>query len=343
MGVRQPFASVLVCLVVVLGAASRQTSEAQPAGLVQSVGAVAMTVGSMERSIAFYSDVLGFEKISDVEVLGEPYERLQAIFGLRIRVVRMRLGGEAIELQEYLTPRGRPIPVDSRSHDRWFQHIAIIVSDMDRAYARLRQHHVEHASPAPQRLPDWNVNAGGIRAFYFKDPDGHPLEILWFPEGKGDPKWHQPSDRLFLGVDHTAIVVSDTAQSLRCYRDTLGLRVAGESENYGPEQERLNNVFGARLRITTLRASAGPGVEFLEYLTPRDGRPVPADARANDLAHWQTVLVSYDAEATARAIRGSVCSALSPGVVTVNDRPLGFTKGLLIKDPDGHAVAVVQP
>ena len=296
MGVRQRFASLLMCLVVVLGAAPRQTSEAaQPGELVQSVGAVAMTVGNMERSIAFYSDVLGFEKVSDVEVLGEPYERLQAIFGLRMRVVRMRLGGEAIELQEYLTPRGRPIPVDSRSHDRWFQHIAIIVSDMDRAYARLRQHHVEHASAAPQRLPDWNVNAGGIRAFYFKDPDGHPLEILWFPEGKGDPKWHQPSDRLFLGIDHTAIVVSDTAQSLRCYRDTLGLRVAGESENYGPEQERLNNVFGARLRITTLRASAGPGVEFLEYLTPRDGRPVPADARANDLAHWQTSMGSMEA------------------------------------------------
>ena len=342
-GVRQLFASVLVFLVVVLGAKPRGASDAQPAGLVQSVGAVAMTVGDMERSIAFYSDVLGFEKVSDVELVGEPYERLQAIFGLRMRVVRMRLGGEAIELQEYLTPRGRPIPVDSRSHDRWFQHIAIIVSDMDRAYARLRQHHVEHASPAPQRLPDWNVNAGGIRAFYFKDPDGHPLEILWFPQGKGDPKWHRPSDRLFLGIDHTAIVVSDTAQSLRCYRDTLGLRVAGESENYGPEQERLNNVFGARLRITTLRASAGPGVEFLEYLTPRDGRPVPADARANDLAHWQTVLVSHDAEAAARAIRGSVCSALSPGVVTVTDRTLGFTKGLLIKDPDGHALAVVQP
>jgi catechol 2,3-dioxygenase-like lactoylglutathione lyase family enzyme len=342
MGARQLFAGVLVVLVA-FGGPPKRTSEAQPAGLVHSVGAVAMTVANMERSTSFYSDVLGFEKISDIEVLGEPYERFQAIFGLRMRVVRMRLGGEAIELQEYLAPRGRPIPVDSRSQDRWFQHIAIIVSDMDRAYARLRQHHVEHASPAPQRLPDWNVNAGGIRAFYFKDPDGHPLEILWFPEGKGDPKWHRPGDRLFLGIDHTAIVVGDTAQSLRCYRDTLGLRVAGESENYGPEQERLNNVFGARLRITTLRASAGPGVEFLEYLTPRDGRPVPADARANDLAHWQTELVSRDAEATARAIRGSVCRALSPGVVTMPDRTLGFTKGLLIKDPDGHALAVVQP
>jgi catechol 2,3-dioxygenase-like lactoylglutathione lyase family enzyme len=189
----------------------------------------------------------------------------------------MRLADESVELTEYLAPRGRPAPVDSRSNDRWFQHIAIIVSDMDRAYAWLRQHKVQHASTGPQRLPDWNTKARGIQAFYFRDPDGHPLEILQFPPDKGDPRWHRPTEKLFLGIDHTAIVVGDTGASLGFYRDVLGLRVVGESENYGPEQERLNNVFGARLRITTLRAAAGPAIEFLEYLTPRDGRPMPAD------------------------------------------------------------------
>jgi catechol 2,3-dioxygenase-like lactoylglutathione lyase family enzyme len=313
-------------------------------GVIHAVGAIGMTVGDMERSVAFYSRVLGFEKVSDVEVRGEDWERLQGVFGLRMRVVRMRLGDEAIELTEYLTPRGRPVPADSRSHDRWFQHVAIIVSDMDRAYARLREHRVEHASPAPQRLPDWNPSAGGIRAFYFKDPDGHPLEILWFPPGKGDPRWQQPGDRLFLGVDHTAIVVADTGRSLRCYRDTLGLRVVGESENHGPEQERLNNVFGARLRITTLKAAAGPGVELLEYLAPRDGRPAPADARASDLAHWQTRLVAADAEAAHRAVRGGACGGIiSPGVVAPAEPALGFARGALVRDPDGHALQVVQP
>jgi catechol 2,3-dioxygenase-like lactoylglutathione lyase family enzyme len=333
----------LVCLVLGLGALAARSVGAQPEGPIRAVGAIGMTVADMERSVAFYAGVLEFEKVSDVEVWGEDYERLQGVFGLRMRVVRMRLGDEAIELTEYLTPRGRPMPGDSRSHDRWFQHIAIIVGDMDRAYARLRQHRVEHASPTPQRLPDWNANAGGIRAFYFKDPDGHPLEILWFPPDKGDPKWRRPSDRLFLGIDHTAIVVGDTEQSLRCYRDTLGLRVVGESDNHGPEQERLNGVFGARLRITTLRAAAGPGVEFLEYLTPRDGRPVPADARANDVSHWQTTLLSEDAEAVARTVRGSACSMLSPGVLAPAGRALGLTKVFLIRDPDGHALAVAQP
>jgi catechol 2,3-dioxygenase-like lactoylglutathione lyase family enzyme len=302
-----------------------------------------MTVADMDRSIAFYGQVLGFEKLSDVEAGGDEHERLQGVFGLRLRVVRMRLGDETIELTEYLTPRGRPIPVDSRSHDRWFQHIAIIVSDMDRAYGWLRRHRVEHASPAPQRLPDWNPSAGGIRAFYFKDPDGHPLEILWFPPDKGDSKWRRPTDRLFLGIDHTAIVVGSTEASLACYRDTLGLRVVGHSENHGPEQERLNNVFGARLRITTLRAPAGPGVEFLQYLTPRDGRPIPADTRPNDLVHWQTILASDDAEGVAHAVRTSACTMLSSGVVTPAGAELGFRKGLLVRDPDGHTLKLVQP
>ena len=325
---------------------SLQGGHAVPAAaptLVRAVDAVGMTVADMDRSIAFYGTVLGFRKVSDTEAWGPEAERLQGIFGLRVRVVRMQLGDEQIELTEYLTPRGRPIPADSRSHDRWFQHIAIIVSDMDRAYARLRTHRVEHSSPAPQRLPDWNPNAGGIRAFYFKDPDGHPLEILWFPPDKGDPRWHRPTDRLFLGIDHTAIVVGDTEASLACYRDTLGLRVAGQSENHGPEQERLNNVFGARLRITTLHTSSGPGVEFLEYLAPRDGRPIPVDARPNDLVHWQTILASDDAEGLAQALRKSPCTMLSPGVEAPVESELGFRKGLLVRDPDGHVLKVVQP
>ncbi|HEY8413511.1 MAG TPA: VOC family protein, partial [Pyrinomonadaceae bacterium] len=206
----------------------------EPAPLVEQVGAIGMTVSDMDTSVDFYSRVLSFEKISDVEVSGEDYERFQGVFGLRMRVVRMRLGDEFIELTEYLAPKGRPVPVDSRSNDRWFQHIAIITSDMNKAYALLRQNKVEHASTGPQRLPDWNKNAAGIKAFYFRDPDKHWLEILEFPEGKGDQKW-QRKDRLFLGIDHTAIVVSDTETSLKFYRDALGLHIAGTSENYGTE------------------------------------------------------------------------------------------------------------
>jgi catechol 2,3-dioxygenase-like lactoylglutathione lyase family enzyme len=301
-----------------------------------------MTVSDMDRAVEFYTTVLTFETVSDVEVAGTEFEHLEGVFGARARVVRMRLGDELIELTEYLAPKGRPIPVDSRSQDRWFQHVAIIVRDMDSAYARLRAYKVEHASSGPQRLPDWNPNAGGIEAFYFKDPDHHTLEILEFPAGKGAAKWHAPNTRLFLGIDHTAIVSGDTERSLGFYRDLLGMTIAGTSENYGVEQEHLNNVFGARLRITALRTAAGPGVELLEYLTPRDGRPYPADARANDLAYWETTLTTTDAARAEQRLRRARATFVSPGTVALGDTPLGIEKGLLVRDPDGHAVRIVE-
>jgi catechol 2,3-dioxygenase-like lactoylglutathione lyase family enzyme len=213
---------------------------------------------------------------------------------------------------------------------------------MDRAYAWLRRNKVWHASPGPQRLPDWNPNAGGIQAFYFHDPDGHFLEVLAFPPDKGNPKWHRPTDRLFLGIDHTAIVISDTEASLRFYRDSLGMDVAGESENYGPEQERLNNVFGARLRITALRAASGPGIEFLEYLAPRDGRLYPPEEKANDLIHWQTRFLGASADDAAQALGKSRAAFVSTGVVELPDAKAGFRKALLVRDPDGHAVQIVE-
>jgi catechol 2,3-dioxygenase-like lactoylglutathione lyase family enzyme len=310
--------------------------------LVTAVDSVGITVSDLDRSVDFYTNVLGFQKSSEFEADGTAYEHLTGVFGLRLRTARLRLGEEQIELTEYLAPRGRPIPGDSHSNDRWFQYIALVVSDMDRAYAWLRAHRAQHASSGPQRLPDWNPTAAGIRAFYFKDPDGHSLEAIWFPEVKGNQKWHRSSDKLFLGIDHTAIVINDTEASLRFYRDLLGMRVTGESENYGAEQEHLNNVFGARLHITSLRAESGPGVEFLEYLAPRDGRPYPADEKSNDLLHWQTRFRAVSLETAAAQIRNSRAAFVSSGIVEVPDDQAGYRKSILSRDPDGHAVQIVE-
>lgn len=197
---------------------------------------------------------------------------------------------------------------------------------MEKAYAQLQRHKVAHVSTAPQTLPAWNTNASGIKAFYFTDPEDHVLEIIWFPRGKGDPKWQSQTERLFLGIDHTAIVVADTERSLRFYEGALGFRVAGESENYGTEQEHLNQVFGARLRITALRAARGPRIEFLEYIAPPGGRPLAKDAKANDLIFWSTELITD-------AIDLSLTTRVSKRVTNTR---LGRT--VLARDPDGHAI-----
>lgn len=260
--------TIITCFVLAISAHAR----------VVEVGPIDLSVASLERELPFYTNtlpfrVVGFSKNADV------------------RKATLQLGAERIQLVEHANP-GRPIPVDSRSYDRWFQHIAIVVHDMDEAYAQLRAHKVQHVSTAPQTLPEWNKNAAGIKAFYFRDPEDHVLEIINFPSGKGDPRWQLPTTNIFLGIDHTAIVVSDTEGSLAFYRDKLGMRVAGASENYGVEQEHLNQVFGARLRITALRAEHGPGIEFLEYIAPPGGRPYPVDAKSNDLIFWNTHLIT---------------------------------------------------
>jgi catechol 2,3-dioxygenase-like lactoylglutathione lyase family enzyme len=331
-------AAGVVLLALWLGAAPAAGPGDLPAFRAEAVESVGLTVASLDASTRFFSDVLGFAADGPpAEHAGRPFELLHGLFGARARVASLRLGAERIELTEYLTPRGRPYPADTRGNDRWFQHIAIITSDMAAAYARLREHGAAHASTGPQRLPDWNPGAGGIRAFYFRDPDGHFLEVLQFPPGRGDPRW-QSRDRLFLGIDHTAIVVDDTARALAFYRDGLGLSVAGQGENYGEEQEHLNHVFGARLRITTLRAAAGPGIELLHYLAPRDGRPAPLDLKAADLAHWQTTVRGRAPQALLADQHGG--GLVSPEVVAA-DPALGFARGLVLRDPDGHAIRAV--
>jgi hypothetical protein len=118
--------------------------------------------------------------------------------------------------------------------------------------------------------------------------------------------------------------------------------VGGASENYGVEQEHLNNVFGARLRITSLHAASGPAIEFLEYLAPRDGRPMPADEKANDLIHWQTALAAADLDATEGALVKARAPHVSPGIVMLPDARLGYERGVLVRDPDGHVMEVVK-
>jgi len=326
----------------VIRAALRPLQRSELQGEVRSVGPIVITVSDLDTAVKFYNSVLSFPRVAQAELKGSDYAHLEAVFGLRIKTATMRLGDETVELTEYLTPKGRPLPPDSRSNDRWFQHIAVITSDMDRAYEKLRENHVEYASTEPQTLPAWNKNAAGIKAFYFKDPDRHVLEILQFPEDKGRAKWHRATQELFLGIDHTAIVTADTEASLRFYRDQLGLKVVGTSLNYGTEQEHLNNVFGARLRITSLRGPDGPGIEFLEYLTPGDGRNIPPDLHSNDLARWQTTLEVQNVATVAMQIERTGFKLASSGIVATPAAELGFTKACLVTDPDGHIVRLVE-
>jgi hypothetical protein len=100
---------------------------------------------------------------------------------------------------------------------------------------------------------------------------------------------------------------------------------------------------GARLRITSLRADEGPGVELLEYVTPTSGRAYPADERASDLVHWQTRLLVPDAGMAAARLKAGGVAFVSPGAVPLAGAVPGGTLGVQVRDPDGHVLQLIEP
>lgn len=280
---------------------------APAAAPVPRVASVELVVADLDAERRFFARALDFKDCGTHPIAGG-------------RIDRLALGHERIDLMQY-DRSGLPIPWAARSNDRDFQHIAVIVSDMQRAWSRVARFGIREVSTAPQVLPSWNPAAGGIAAVYFRDPEGHPLELLHFPRGKGAPQWHA-SAPLFLGIDHTAIAVADTVASTRFY-ERLGLVVRGHSNNYGIEQQRLSGVPKAHVAITAVRFANAPGIEFLQYVTPVQAQPAER-ARLNDQLSTRTRLVEPNA--------GTLCGRLS----LVARSPAGC----VARDPDGHLVEI---
>lgn len=309
----------------------------------QNVTHVSITVRDLETSIAFYSQVLDF-RLENIYKLENKTTSL--LFGINdslitVNIAKLSVGNQSIELMQFESSgAGEIIPKDSKSNDLWFQHIAIVVSDMDKAYQKLRDYNVVHVSTFPQTLPDYIPAAAGIKAFYFRDPDGHNLELISYPEGKGNPDW-QNKKNLFLGIDHTAIGVANTQKS-KIFYNLLGMTVAGHSENFGTEQEHLNQVFGARLWITALIGNAGFGVEFLEYIAPPGGRPYPLDIDPSDLLHWHTAILVDDATGMMETLKKHKYPLISEDFIHVEKSEKELLSGFLVRDTDHHAIFIYQ-
>ncbi len=315
---------------------------------------IGFTSADAEASAAFFVEVLGFQRCGQARIVdGGPYSALVGLPGARLKRLRLAIGSELLELTEVLAlgpgaRPGRPIPADSRSNDRWFQHSCLVVNDMAAALALLQPAfdagRISPISTAPQRLPDWNTSAAGIEAYKFRDPEGHPLELLQFPPDKGEERWHEQAPGPLLGLDHSAIGIADTAASACFYRELLGLAAGGDGVNSGPEQDGLDGLAATRVRITSHRCPSGAGVECLDYREPGGGRPMPADQGPQDLAHWQLCLRVADLEAIADRAEALGGRLISGGIIELGQQAevIGAERALQLADPDGHRLQLLQ-
>ena len=316
-------------------------------GDVERLKMIGFTVADVDREATFFTEVLSFEKIADFRVIGSEYDKMEGVFNANMRIVHLKLGEQIVELTQYVSPpTGRPIPVPSYSNDAWFEHMAIVVRDMDAAYEILQQNNVRQISANPITIPDSNPGAAGIKAVKFRDPEGHDLELIYFPPGKGDPSWQKSGDKLFLGLDHTAMTVDSTEKGVMFYRDVLGLGVGGVTFNTGATQAVLDGLFNDTCLVTPMMPMAAPPhIEFLDYKTPPGGRPMPVDTKSNDLWHWQTTLVTKDIQAATARLRKAGTRFITPDVVLIPQEAqaqMGFKKAVMVRDPSGHAIRLIE-
>jgi catechol 2,3-dioxygenase-like lactoylglutathione lyase family enzyme len=323
---------LVVCMIVASGGHARASLR------VTSVGCPSISAVSLDRAVTFYTKVLDFQLVRTEDSSSSARFAPAMSQKTKARTAKLSLGDECLDITEYSSPKGKSFPDDSRANDFWFEHVAVVVSNMNEAYERVKVAHARFVSNVPQTLPEWNKDAGGISAFYFRDPDGHYLELIHFPLGKGQPKWQKPSTKTFLGIDHTAIAVSDTERSVAFYRDNLHFRVAGSSENYGEEQEHLSGVFNAHVLITSLRTESGIGIELLDYVTPSSGRPIPANLRVSDIARWQIPLEVAPEPTSLNTIE----DLSSAHWIKLPARDGTDREAVWVKDPDGHLLELIK-
>jgi len=298
---------------------------------------VTLVVSDLDRAEDDYVRTLGcsVERRAHIE---PALTRVLCMRDSRGRRSSLRLGHERVDLLEFADTAGRPYPPDSTSTDIWFQHMAIVVDDMTYAHGQVMANSRFRpiSRNGPVRLPD---NSGGATAFKFRDHDGHPLELLQFPE-RGVPKqWRNANGTgSFLGIDHTAIAISDSARSARFFRSVFGFSIGTRTENHGPEQADLDDVEDVQVAVTRLGPDLPvPQLELLRYHVGAR-RLIPHDTTCKDILATHCVLqvASLDETAAALARRGTPLA--ENDLMTLP----GGIRAALVPGPDGHRFLVEE-
>jgi catechol 2,3-dioxygenase-like lactoylglutathione lyase family enzyme len=297
---------------------------------VSRIDRIGLTVETLKAAINFYVEALGFRTVGVETREGEAFAALIGLDRACATVATLRLGDETLELVQFTAP-GRPYPEPRAANDPWFQHFALAVSDMDRAFAELwRFAPTPISRGGPQRLPP---STGDVTAYKFRDPDGHPLELSHAPKSAWADLVRQPKDRATLGIDHSALAVADLEASVRFYTEGLGLRLGDSSLNHGPEQARLDGLDDPVVDIATLMTrDRGPHLELLHYQRPKPLSPTRR-FNINDIAASRVVMQTDDLDEVAERALSAGGARAAPAIVET-----ATARRFLLRDPDGHLV-----
>lgn len=268
--------------------------------------AIRLVCYDVAATASFYSEAFGARAVAGREVSS--------------RLTTLMLGEQCIELVATRSQSRIAAPSNSTA----FQHCAIVVSDMPTAMKRLCTYPAWSAisRSGAETLPK---SSGGVMAFKFRDPEGHPLEFLQFPDDSVPPYW-KDSKQLFLGIDHSAITTADTEQAARFYAK-LGFSIIKRQVNEGLEQQWLDDVTAPLVEVTTLETSEAkpPHLELLDYRHP--GTIVEV-APVTDIRSTRLIFDASECEVSTALFANSSVPVADPESTDVQETWL--------RDQDGH-------
>ena len=140
-----------------------------------------ITVANLERSLAFWWDVLGFELSHRAHQTGELASEITGVPGAEISLAVLRAPGHKIELLEYLAPPDRKRS-DLRPCDVGSMHVALAVDDLDAVLSAIAASGWEAAGEVQTLKTGPNA---GKRVVYVRDPDGTIIEFMQPPDKVG--------------------------------------------------------------------------------------------------------------------------------------------------------------
>jgi catechol 2,3-dioxygenase-like lactoylglutathione lyase family enzyme len=136
-----------------------------------------ITVSSLERSLAFWRDLLGFELSHRAHHTGALASEVTGVPGAEISLAVLKAPGHRIELLEYHAPADR-MRANLRPCDVGSVHVAFKVDNLDAVLERITTAGWK-AAGNPQTLQS-GPNAGK-RVVYIRDPDGTTIEFMQPP------------------------------------------------------------------------------------------------------------------------------------------------------------------
>ncbi len=139
---------------------------------------VSVTVSNMERSLAFYCDLLGLKEVERHRLEGETISKMAGKPGVIMEVVRLEAPetpGVMLDLQQYVAPEGKVS--DAQLGDVAHSHLCFGVPDVWGTYCDLKTGGVEFVSEPVSFDLEWGI----VYVVFFKDPDGFILELMQVP------------------------------------------------------------------------------------------------------------------------------------------------------------------